>query len=107
MWAYVCSTCIDLLTPKEREGGHFNEGIYIDGAKAKAIGERVQGILESGEAAKYLLEVPTNSGHELARVIICEMERVVGPTGTEVGFSENHLRGLADFCLTCEGFSIC
>jgi len=42
LWDFVCSTCYDILTEKDMEGGSFNDGHEISKTKAIRIANRLK-----------------------------------------------------------------
>ena len=41
LWDYVCDVCRDILTKKDKDAGHYNDGHRIDSHKAAQIAERL------------------------------------------------------------------
>ena len=56
LWDYVSHLCHKQLTPKQREHGHYNDGIKIPATKAAAIGNMLLEEIASGRTETYAME---------------------------------------------------
>jgi len=52
LWDFVCSTCDDILTEKDMEGGSFNDGHKISKTKAMKIASRLRKMDKLGTLKK-------------------------------------------------------
>lgn len=135
LWNYVSESCNDILTSKDIESGHYNDGHFIDEVKSVQISHRLTELLESGEVKKYekeydkyLESLPLedceycegtgtrtwDDGYEDCCVCNTEYTRVQGiPIGkkksfeTSYSFEESNVRGFRDFVKDSSGFEIC
>tara|TARA_Y100000004_G_scaffold183390_1_gene231143 strand:+ start:765 stop:1274 length:510 start_codon:yes stop_codon:yes gene_type:complete len=107
LWDYVYNECDDILTEKDWESGHYNDGHQISEEKAVAIGKRLNEQIESGRAEAYV------KSHEQER-----NEAKEGNKGLKVGdegynWSESYpldlenIQRFAVFCSESGGFTIC
>lgn len=87
LWDFIGVVCADVVTDGDRDEGHWNNGHVIDGAKAKAIGERLTKLLKMGDVAKYA--------------------KKYGSAVRWSCFTEENVKEFADFCTTSGGFRIC
>ena len=53
LWNFVCSTCADILTEKDIEGGSLNDGHRISKTKSKRIAKRLRKFLKEGDVDAY------------------------------------------------------
>ena len=53
LWDYVYNECQDILTEKDWESGHYNDGHEISEKKAVQIGKRLNELIERGKAEDY------------------------------------------------------
>ena len=91
LWEFVCESCANVLSDRDQEEGHWNNGHSIDSATARAIGGKLRELLTNGTAAR----------------VAKKYEMDVGDTAVSSCFSEENVREFADFCLTSGGFRIC
>ena len=107
LWDYVCHVCDDILTEKDWESGHYNDGHTISEEKAVQIGKRLNEQIESGRAEAYV------KAHEQER-----NEAEEGNKGLKVGdegynWAESYpldlenIQRFAVFCSESGGFTIC
>ena len=54
LWDYTYNECQDILTEKDWESGHYNDGHVISEEKAVQIGKRLNELIESGKAQTYV-----------------------------------------------------
>ena len=54
LWDYVCNECDDILSERDWESGHYNDGHTISEEKAVQIGKRLNELIESGKAQAYV-----------------------------------------------------
>ena len=107
LWDYVYNECQDILTEKDWESGHYNDGHIISEEKAVQIGKRLNELIESGKAQAY------SEAHEKGR-----KEAEEGNKGLKVGdegysWAESYplhldkIQNFAVFCSESGGFDIC
>ena len=48
LWSFVCSSCDDILTEKDMDGGSYNDGHKISKTKATRIGKRLSKLIADG-----------------------------------------------------------
>ena len=107
LWDYTYNECDDILTEKDWESGHYNDGHEISEKKAVAIGKRLNEQIESGRAEAYV------KSHEQER-----KEAEEGNKGLKCGdegynWSESYplslenIQQFAVFCSESGGFTIC
>ena len=53
LWMFVCGTCEDILSEKDVEAGHFNDGHKISKSKCNKIVKRLQELMDDGTIAEY------------------------------------------------------
>lgn len=56
LWAFVCSTCDDILDKKDMCAGESNSGQLISGNKSLEIGLRLKKLLRNDVVVKYIEE---------------------------------------------------
>ena len=54
LWDYVYNECRDVLTEEDWNNGHHNEGHKISEEKAVVIGKRLNDLIKSGKAKRYV-----------------------------------------------------
>tara|TARA_R100001530_G_scaffold135152_1_gene111648 strand:+ start:73 stop:495 length:423 start_codon:yes stop_codon:yes gene_type:complete len=54
-WDYICDKCSDILSQKDVQGGNYNDGHYISGAKSLQIARRLDKLIKRGEVHAYEL----------------------------------------------------
>ena len=107
LWDYVYNECDDILTEKDWDSGHYNDGHTISEEKAVQIGKRLNELIESGKAEAYV------KSHEQER-----KEAEEGNKGLKCGdegynWSESYplslenIQQFAVFCSESGGFTIC
>lgn len=61
LWSFVCREAADILDPEDQHACCFNQGHYVNVAKARALGERLELLLRrrvvSAEAGRHLEQV--------------------------------------------------
>ena len=62
LWDYVCNECDDILSERDWESGHYNDGHVISEEKAVQIGKRLNELIESGKAQTYVEAEEANKG---------------------------------------------
>ena len=106
LWDYTYNECDDILTEKDWESGHYNDGHEISEKKAVAIGKRLNEQIESGRAEAYV------KSHEQER-----KEAEEGNKGLKCGdegyswsssypLSLENIQQFAVFCSESGGFTI-
>jgi len=53
LWSYICDNTGNLLSDKQKNLGHSNDGIRISARQAKKIAERLSSLVADGSVAKY------------------------------------------------------
>ena len=107
LWDYVYNECQDILTEKDWDSGHYNDGHAISEEKAVQIGKRLNELIESGKAQAYV------KAHDEERKLAKE-----GNKGLKVGdegynwedsypISLDKIQSFAVFCSESGGFEIC
>ena len=107
LWDYVYNECNDILTEKDWESGHYNDGHIISEEKAVQIGKRLNELIDSGKAEAYV------KSHEQER-----KEAEEGNKGLKCGddgynwassypLSLENIQSFAVFCSESGGFDIC
>ena len=92
LWDYIYNAT-DLISEKEWNDGHMNDGLEIDEDRAKKIAEYLDYALRSGEVKDYEKEYRNMS------------ESNENPY--DYPFSEENVREFAMFCHESGGFQIC
>ena len=90
LWDYVYNE-LDILTEKEWESGHYNDGFTISESKATQIGIELHTHLASGRVTEYKKEYE-------------EREK---DAEYQYPFDTENVRAFADFCIQSGGFDIC
>ena len=90
LWDYIYNAT-DLISEKEWDNGHMNDGLKIDEDRAKKIAEYLDYALRSGEVKDY---------EEQYKHMSKDAEY-------EYPFSEENVREFANFCHESGGFQIC
>ena len=107
LWDYTYNECDDILTEKDWESGHYNDGHQISEEKAVAIGKRLNEQIESGRAEAYV------KAHEQERNEAEEGNKGLKSSDEGYNWSENYpldlenIQRFAVFCSESGGFTIC
>lgn len=123
LWQYVCHYCVDILTPEQAGGGHWNDGVEIQAWQVELIAERLQSLLASGEPRE--LEKRWKEAYALVPNVECPVCKGIGLTEEELitcrccngkgiikaehdlsPFAESNVKEFADFCKDSGGFRI-
>ena len=107
LWDYTYNECRDILTEKDWESGHYNDGHIISEEKAVQIGKRLNELIESGKAQAYA------EAHEKERKEAEEGNK--GLKSSDEGYnwadsyplSLENIQNFAVFCSESGGFDIC
>ena len=106
LWDYTYNECRDILTEKDWETGHHNEGHKISEEKAVAIGKKLNELIKSGKAQAYA------EAHEEERKEAEEGNKGLksGDEGYKWGASYplylENIQNFATFCSESGGFRI-
>ena len=128
LWDCLCSTCADILSEEQMNGGYFNDGMSIEAWQAQLIAERLYGLLESGKPR----EVETMLRSEFDSLPLVECNICDGTGRMEEGkhkgeacllcggeskarfspypvykFTEDNMKDFALLCSQSGGFSVC
>jgi len=126
LWTYVCENCEDILSIDEMNDGNFNGGALINKTKAESIAERLNKLIENGEAEKTVGEyeanrkaAPLEKCYSCDSIIIrngeiiqkecnaCNGTGKVKSYSTRYPMSLENIKKFAVFCENSGGFNIC
>ena len=107
LWDYTYNECQDILTEKDWESGHYNDGHVISEEKAVQIGKRLNELIESGKAQAYV------DAHEQERNEAEEGNKGLKSSDEGYNWIESYplnldnIQRFAVFCSESGGFTIC
>lgn len=127
LWSYVCEVaCKEILTAKQKTGGHYNDGIQITELQCREIAKRLNHLVESGAVKKF--ETARRKEIEALPDIKCDLCKGTGrrndafvkgscngcegkgkrrPDACHYPFQEDNVIDFAKFCEESGGFEIC
>ena len=106
MWDYVCNECDDILSERDWESGHYNDGHVISEEKAVQMGKRLNELIESGKAQAYV------KAHEQERKEAEEANKGLKSSDKDYDWAESYpldldnIQRFAVFCSESGGFQI-
>lgn len=131
LWNYTAEVCPDILTSKDHDSGHYNDGHLISAKKAEAIAARLHDLLTRGDVKRYseaynrrLAELadlpcklcqgtgdrkdlwPPEWKKECGGCNACHGSGKVRPDDASYPFSEENVREFAEFAAASRGFEI-
>jgi len=125
LWDYVCKVCLDIITEKECNSGHYNDGCLITADKSKKISIRLTHLIRQGAVKKYeeeymgrLNSLPLedcwlcNGTGKRTDIIVkngcncCHGTGKIKSKECDYPFSEENVKSFAEFCEYSGGFEI-
>ena len=110
VWTFVYSACDDILTEKDYDSGHFNDGHSISKTKATRIAKRLQKLDKLGVLEAYEDEVEgvvERAKQENKKLEISERYGNKYNWAEAYPFYRDHVVRFAKFCEESGGFTIC
>ncbi len=111
LWTYVSRVAPDILTGKDITLGHTNSGHKISAGKAKALGRRLNEMIETGKTEAYVKKFRgkkpnrTQTSRSPSLAIVKKMAKALGGAG-EPRLTMEIVQAFADFCSSSGGFEI-
>jgi hypothetical protein len=124
IWEYACA--VGGVDDEKRNACHFNDGAGLNGSGARALGEKLAALDESGELGRHIdaerrrrEEMPdekcnlcAGTGTRTDMVVRdgcnkCAGKGSVRPDDTHYSFSLEHMREFVAFLKDCGGFRVC
>ena len=96
LWNFVCRSCDNILTDKDIERGNYNDGHKISKTKANRIAKKLFKLIETDQVKAY------ESMYKREQGKLSEDD-----WNKSYPFSEENVRGFANFCMNSGGFRIC
>tara|TARA_R110000744_G_scaffold150693_3_gene264079 strand:- start:882 stop:1397 length:516 start_codon:yes stop_codon:yes gene_type:complete len=98
LWDLVCHYCDNVLTAKDMDRGHYNDGHKISKTKSIKIANKLTKILENGTVDTYMVN------YETAR----RQAKADGEDfATSYPIDKGNISNFRDFCRESNGFTIC
>ena len=125
LWQFVCENC-DFLTENEKTSGNYNDGVFISGAKATRIANKLAELISEGKVSDYetryeaqrkkgfkSLECTYCNGtgerddaHVAGQCNVCEGDGKMDDLMASYPFNEDNVVNFMNFCGESEGFEI-
>lgn len=98
LWDFVCEYCSDVLTEKDHNAGHYNDGYLIEKQRAERIAKRLRELCESGRVLDFEREYTRHMNS-----IPDEPCRLCAGTGVRPGGKEQFGAAWFASCNVCNG----